>query len=161
MSCASPTSSATASPCAARSTGWPTGCRKSPTSWPTPISAMPSPAPPDNPAAKPLAPPVETPPVRYRTRHTTRYRYGEGVSVSQHIIHLAPRDNPRQECSSVTLSISPEPSIRQAWLDYFGNPAEYFAVQEPHRELVIESTVELEVSQPTPLDAAATPAWHQ
>ena len=77
-------------------------------------------------------------PVRYRTRHTTRYEYGEGVSVSQHIVHLLPRDNPRQVCSSAELSISPEPSVRNEWQDYFGNPEAYFAVQEPHRTLIIE-----------------------
>lgn len=97
--------------------------------------------------------------VRYRTRHTTRYEYGEGVSVSQHIVHLLPRDNPRQTCSSAVLSISPEPSVRNEWQDYFGNPEAYFAVQEPHRTLIIESRIELEVKAPVPLDPSGTPAW--
>ena len=83
-----------------------------------------------------VAEPVK--PVRYRTRHTTRYEYGEGVSVSQHIVHLLPRENPRQVYASAELSISPEPSVRSEWQDYFGNPEAYFAVQEPHRTLIIE-----------------------
>src|SRR4051794_23911367 len=128
-----------------------------------PISVMPSPAPPDSTPPAEVSPeavcaePVR--PVRYRTRHTTRYEYGEGVSVSQHIVHLLPRDNPRQVCSSAVLSISPEPSVRNEWQDYFGNPEAYFAVQEPHRTLIIESRIELEVKAPAPLDPAETPAW--
>lgn len=131
---------------------------------------MPSPAPPDTAAALgPAAAPEDadarednaTRPVRYRTRHTTSYEYGDGVSVSQHVVHLGPRDNPRQACSSATLTITPEPAVREAWLDYFGNPAEYFAVQEPHRSLTIESVVELEVTPPGPLDADSAPAWEE
>jgi transglutaminase-like putative cysteine protease len=137
-----------------------------------PISAMPSPAPPEpappdlvspEPAcAEPSSPepdagPVK--PVRYRTRHTTRYEYGEGVSVSQHIVHLLPRENPRQVYASAELSISPEPSVRSEWRDYFGNPEAYFAVQEPHRTLIIESRIELEVIPPAPFDPAETLSW--
>jgi transglutaminase-like putative cysteine protease len=139
-----------------------------------PISAMPSPAPPEpappeeatpeseaGTATEPVKPVRSGPvkPVRYRTRHTTRYEYGEGVSVSQHIVHLLPRENPRQVCSSAELSISPEPSVRSEWQDYFGNPEAYFAVQEPHRTLIIESRIELEVTPPPPFDPAETPSW--
>ena len=104
---------------------------------------------------------VPVKPVRYRTRHTTRYEYGEGVSVSQHIVHLLPRENPRQVYASAELSISPEPSVRSEWRDYFGNPEAYFAVQEPHRTLIIESRIELEVSPPSPFDPAETPSWEE
>jgi transglutaminase-like putative cysteine protease len=127
---------------------------------------MPSPAPPEPLPPEEAAPESEAgtatepvKPVRYRTRHTTRYEYGEGVSVSQHIVHLLPRENPRQVCSSAELSISPEPSVRSEWQDYFGNPEAYFAVQEPHRTLIIESRIELEVTPPAPFDPAETPSW--
>ncbi|EWY38777.1 transglutaminase [Skermanella stibiiresistens SB22] len=99
--------------------------------------------------------------MRYRTRHTTSYHYGDGVSVSQHIVHLLPREHLRQTCSSISLTIKPEPAVRNAWTDYFGNPSEYFAVQAPHRSLVIESVIELEVKPPTGLDAAASPTWEK
>ena len=105
-----------------------------------PSPAPPEPAPPEEvprsqlpPSPKAESDTVPVKPVRYRTRHTTRYEYGEGVSVSQHIVHLLPRENPRQVCVSAGLSISPEPSVRSEWRDYFGNPEAYFAVQEPHR----------------------------
>jgi transglutaminase-like putative cysteine protease len=127
---------------------------------------MPSPAPPEAAPPEEVTPEAEAElgaepvkPVRYRTRHTTRYEYGEGVSVSQHIVHLLPRENPRQVCVSAELSISPEPSVRSEWLDYFGNPEAYFAVQEPHRTLIIESRIELEVIPPAPFDPAETPSW--
>jgi transglutaminase-like putative cysteine protease len=120
------------------------------------ISAMPLPDPPE--AATPDSAP-ESAPVLYRTRHTTRYEYGDGVSVSQHIVHLLPRDLPHQHCASARLTIKPEPAVRSDWTDYFGNPVTYIAVQEPHRVLEITSEIELEVSPPPSLDVSDTPAW--
>jgi len=150
---------------------------------------MPSPAPPESAASEPASPETDSvesvsreivppedvspetadpavaakpeKPVRYRTRHTTRYEYGEGVSVSQHIVHLLPRENPRQVCARAELSISPEPSVRNEWRDYFGNPEAYFAVQEPHRTLIIESRIELQVMPPAQFDPAATMSWEE
>src|SRR5688572_5834666 len=98
-------------------------------------------------------------PVRYRTRHITRYEYGDGVSVSQHIVHLLPREIARQHCAAAQLTITPESAVRSDWIDFFGNPVTYIAVQEPHRVLEITSEIELEVKPPPAFDPAATPAW--
>ena len=110
---------------------------------------MPSPDRPDD----------DTPPVRYRARHSTRYDYGEDVPVSHHLVHLAARAHPLQRCRRSQLMVSPMPAVRSDYSDYFGNPVSYVAVQEPHRGLEVASELEIEVRAPPPFAAEATPPW--
>ncbi|MDR3514704.1 MAG: transglutaminase family protein [Azospirillaceae bacterium] len=95
---------------------------------------------------------------RYQVRHLTRYRYGDRVSVSHHILHLVPRPHPRQVCDDPQIRIVPAPAARADWCDYFGNPTSYCEIREPHLCLEIESTLQVTVQPPT-IDLAATPAW--
>jgi transglutaminase-like putative cysteine protease len=44
-------------------------------------------------------------------------------------------------------------------LDYFGNPASFFTVQEPHRQLTITAVHVIEVIPPAVPDPTATPPW--
>lgn len=97
--------------------------------------------------------------VRFRVRHTTRYDYGEDVSVSHHLLHLTARPHPRQHVHHSTLTILPNPAVQATHTDYFGNTVTYVEMQEPHRQLDITAESEVEVGPPPPLDAAATPSW--
>lgn len=117
---------------------------------------MPSPVPPDapTPGAAPGAAAV-----RYRCRHVTRYAYGEPVTSSQLLAHLAPRPHPRQTVQGAALVLAPQPAVAVERLDWFGNPVTYAAVQTPHRDLTVTAELEVEVRAPAPSDPALTPAW--
>ncbi|WP_247889888.1 transglutaminase family protein [Azospirillum brasilense] len=97
--------------------------------------------------------------VRFRVRHTTRYDYGEDVSVSHHLLHLTARPHPRQRVHRSTLTILPAPAVQSSHTDYFGNTVTYVAMQEPHRQLVVTAESEVEVGPPPLLDAMLTPSW--
>ena len=93
----------------------------------------------------------------YHIRHTTTYRYAEPVSVCQNVAHLAPRADPRQRAGRPVLSVTPAPAVIDDRPDYFGNPACYFTVQEPHREMVVRVEHRVTVRPDPP--PAWTPVW--
>jgi transglutaminase-like putative cysteine protease len=96
---------------------------------------------------------------RYSIKHVTTYTYAEPVSLCQNVAHLTIREHERQRVESATLAITPEPAVIEERTDFFGNPAHYFTVQEPHRELTVEASHEVSVSpQPAPAPGG-TPPW--
>ena len=97
----------------------------------------------------------------YRIQHITKYEYVEAVSLCQNIAHLTPCDDDRQSCESSEIRVDPEPAVTVDRLDYFGNIATYFTVQEPHRELKVTAHHLVTVG-PAPYDSnQPTPAWEQ
>ncbi|HWX20140.1 MAG TPA: transglutaminase family protein [Candidatus Binatia bacterium] len=95
----------------------------------------------------------------YEITHTTTYDYLEDVSVSHHLLRLAPRHYHKQNCLAHELAMVPEPGTVSAHRDYFGNSTHFIGVQTPHRQLVITSRSRVAVSPafiPEPLE---TPAW--
>jgi transglutaminase-like putative cysteine protease len=96
---------------------------------------------------------------RYAITHTTTYAYTEPVSLCQNVAHLVPRPCARQRVDSGVLSIVPEPAVIEERVDYFGNPVHYFAVQEPHRELVVTAAHGVTVAPVPARDPGATPPW--
>ena len=96
----------------------------------------------------------------YDVRHRTTFVYEDTVSVSQHVLHLAPRTHPRQRCIHTTLTVEPQPSVGSEARDYFGNPVHHLTVQEPHERLVVEARSRVEVLPDTrSADRAASPPW--
>jgi transglutaminase-like putative cysteine protease len=95
--------------------------------------------------------------VNYRISHTTTYAYREAVSLCQNVAHLAPRDCEWQAAEPHILTITPDPAVIEERIDYFGNPVQYFTVQEPHKELTV--TVEQVIRvDPRPIPAS-TDSW--
>lgn len=97
----------------------------------------------------------------YRVTHTTTYDYRAPVSLCQNLVHLTPRDTPRQTCLQSQLLVSPLPAVSTARLDFFGNPVTFFAIQEPHEKFTVtaESVIQLaRVANPEPAD---TPPWEK
>ena len=95
----------------------------------------------------------------YEITHTTTYDYLEDVSVSQHLLKVAPRHYSKQNCITHELAITPEPGTLSTHRDYFGNPTHFIGVETAHRQLVIKSLSRVAVSPafiPEPLE---TPAW--
>ena len=89
--------------------------------------------------------------------HITEYLYSERVSTSHHGLHLLPRDTPEQRCLSTTLDISPTPALRRDRLDIFGNRTTYVEVLEPHTNLRVTSTADVEVAPRGPLPEDSAP----
>ncbi|MBN8481792.1 MAG: transglutaminase family protein [Xanthomonadales bacterium] len=98
--------------------------------------------------------------VAYRVVHATAYRYAQPVSLSQQLLHLAPREVPRQRCGVQTLHIEPAPSRRLDGTDAFGNPLTRLEFDRPHELLRIVSELGIErVQRDAALDPSASPAW--
>lgn len=94
--------------------------------------------------------------MNYRITHTTTYAYREAVSLCQNVAHLAPRDCEWQTAEPHILTITPDPAVIEERIDYFGNPVQYFTVQEPHKELTV--TVEQVIRvEPRPIPAFTLP----
>jgi transglutaminase-like putative cysteine protease len=98
---------------------------------------------------------------RYTITHRTAYRYTEPVSLCQNVAHLFARVCRRQWLEPSVLAISPDPAVIEERSDYFGNPAHYFTIQEPHRELTVEARHRITVEPPRPPDPGATPPWEE
>ena len=99
--------------------------------------------------------------MQYRVTHTTTYDYTEPVSVCQNLAHLAPRTPPGQICHATHLAIHPAPAVIVEQIDYFGNPATYFAIQEPHRQLTLTADHRVEIARHVFPDPGQTPPWEE
>ena len=81
----------------------------------------------------------------YRISHRTTYKYVYPVSFGDHVACLRPRSFAGSHVLENELLISPKPAILTERTDYFGNTQCFFTVQEPHKELVVESRSEVTV----------------
>ena len=79
----------------------------------------------------------------YKIVHRTTYKYKYPVSVGNHVACLNPRTLLHHQLARSELRIQPFPATRTERVDYFGNLLCFFTVQEPHRELVVESRSEV------------------
>ena len=84
--------------------------------------------------------------MEYDVRHRTTYRYLYDVSYSCHLTHLTPRETEAQKVDRSETVLSVAPLRRDRRNDYFGNVAEWFAIEQPHTvlEVLSESRVRVE-----------------
>ncbi len=94
---------------------------------------------------------------QFRIRHDTVYRYTEPVTLCQNVAHLKPRPGPHQTGGPSAVAIDPAPAVLTDRPDYFGNPATYFTVQEPHTQLSVSVRHTITVRPVPPPAAADTP----
>lgn len=96
----------------------------------------------------------------YHVIHETLYRYGAPVSLSQHLLHLTPRPFDFQRTLHHQIDILPAPVESETHVDWFGNPAQWIAVRQPHAmlRLMAASTVEV-LPRPRTWRNASGPAW--
>lgn len=95
----------------------------------------------------------------YRISHRTTYKYVYPVSFGDHVACLTPRSFAGSRLLQNELRISPKPSILTERADYFGNTQCFFTLQEPHKELVVESRSEVTVDPG--LNPPASLAWEE
>jgi len=100
--------------------------------------------------------------MKYSIRHETRYTYSQPVVHCHNEAHLQPRAMDRQTCVGSEVVITPVPAARDEREDMFGNRVLYFAVQEPHTELIVTANSEVELKAlPAAPDPMQTPPWEQ
>lgn len=97
--------------------------------------------------------------MKYLINHTTTYDYAEPVSICHNLAHLTPRIYPRHDWIWHNLKIQPNPAIRVQRQDYFGNPVEFFSIQESHRVLAVTSSGEVEVLAAEPAELLPKISW--
>lgn len=83
--------------------------------------------------------------MKYRITHTTRYHYSQPVGLCQNEARLQPRDFWRQQCLSSRFEISPAPVDFHERIDYFGNHAAYFTIQQAHTQLIVTAISEVTI----------------
>jgi transglutaminase-like putative cysteine protease len=86
--------------------------------------------------------------VRYGVQHRTVYTYDDDVTDSLGIAYLVPRELPWQQVGDYRIDIAPPPADTATDEDFYGNRLTYFQVVEPHRELVVVGTGEVDVVAP-------------
>ena len=94
----------------------------------------------------------------YDVDHRTVFAYAQSVSISHHVVHLAPRARARQTCARSAIVVEPAPAIRHENHDYFGNPVTFLTVQVPHRELLVHARARILVEAGAPVAPDASPA---
>ena len=97
----------------------------------------------------------------YRIVHRTTCKYRHPVSVGNHVACLKPRSLPRQQLAQSSLQIQPTPATMTERIDYFGNLLCFFTVQEPHKELVVESRCVVRVADDATLAPQDSPPWEE
>ena len=95
----------------------------------------------------------------FDVRHRTTFGYGESVSVSQHVLHLMPRNTPYQTRLAFELEIVPEPAALSVSEDYYGNTVHHVSVHDPHKELVVESRSRVDVTASLATSVTPGPGW--
>ncbi len=97
----------------------------------------------------------------YKIVHRTTYKYKSPVSVGNHVACLTPRSLLHHRLAWSQLSIHPLPATRSERVDYFGNLLCFFSIQEPHRELAVESRSEVTVDGQATLWPRQSLPWEE
>jgi transglutaminase-like putative cysteine protease len=98
--------------------------------------------------------------MNYEISHRTAYRYSAPVSQSHHLLHLSPRQHPRQAVLGHSLLIDPAPASKTELTDDFGNPASIITIEQDHTELVIHSRAQIEVQAEPAAGLKPTASWN-
>jgi transglutaminase-like putative cysteine protease len=99
--------------------------------------------------------------VKYNVTHITEYFYSEPVPLCHNLVHIKPRETARQSLLSHTLQVTPNPLVRAERVDFFGNLATWFSVQEPHQRMRIVSKSAVEVKHFDLPTGFWWPAWDE
>ena len=97
--------------------------------------------------------------MKYRVTHTTEFSYEARVGLCYNEARLLPRDLPQQKVLSAGLLIEPQPYDYYERFDYFGNRTTYFSIQQPHDQLIVTATSEVETNAVSLSEVAGSLAW--
>ena len=80
----------------------------------------------------------------YQVRLSVSYRYARPASGGRHLLRLLPRPLPGvQDVTDARIAISPRPSHRDDFTDFFGNPTADLALTSDHSEIVFTATAKV------------------
>ena len=99
--------------------------------------------------------------MKYRITHTTTYQYSQPASLSQNELFLTPRSTSRQQALQSQLQFDPQPQYLHRRIDYFGNIAHVFMVQQPHSRLSLTATSVVRTARAADPQSEATPSWEE
>jgi len=77
--------------------------------------------------------------MKLRVIHLTEYRYVHPVHGNFNELRLTPMQSRWQHVAFFLLRVLPASRV-QKFVDFYGNTVNYFEIEEPHSELVIETT---------------------
>ncbi len=98
--------------------------------------------------------------MKYRITHTTTYNYSQAVGLCQNEARLQPRNFWRQHCEASYFEITPTPMDYREMTDYFGNRLAYFAIQQPHKQLIVTAISEVSLFPGQQVSASSKPlSW--
>ena len=97
--------------------------------------------------------------MRYRVTHTTEFIYEARVGLCYNEARLLPRDLPQQKVLTAGLQIEPMPHDYYERFDYFGNQTAYFSIQQPHDQLLVTASSEIDTSATILIEEAAHLSW--
>ncbi|MEE4300693.1 MAG: transglutaminase family protein [Pseudomonadales bacterium] len=98
----------------------------------------------------------------YRITHTTRYQYGEPVTLCHNEARLTPCDEGRQKRLRSVFTIEPSPKVFRERRDFFGNLVSYFGVEVPHEALTVSVLSEVVTNRaPGQLPLGMDLPWEQ
>lgn len=95
----------------------------------------------------------------YKITHATTYDYTDSVSLSHHLLRLAPRDLPHQRCLHHDVQIDPQPAIAERHFDYFGNAITFLTIEGAHKKLVVKSESNVTIIPRVMSAPAETLSW--
>jgi len=95
----------------------------------------------------------------YRVTHTTTYDYTDSISLSYHLLRLAPRHLPHQRCLQHQIQVDPPPAVVERHVDYFGNAVTFLTMEGVHKKLVVQSESHVAKTSAILPVPAETPAW--
>lgn len=80
---------------------------------------------------------------KFYIKHLTKYTYNNTVIDAANLIRLHPLNDDYQKVISHTISVTHNAYIQQ-FIDFYNNTFGTFMITEPHKELFIESVVEVD-----------------
>lgn len=83
--------------------------------------------------------------MKYRVVHKTEYLYDRPVALCYNEARLTPRNLAVQKCTTSRIDIEPESSAYRQRTDFWGNQVIYFSIQQPHQQLSVTATSEVEL----------------
>ncbi len=89
--------------------------------------------------------------MNYRITHQTHYEYAETVSLCHNQARLSPRSFFNQTCLNSHIDIDPQPASFRERIDFFGNRAAYFSIEQPHNILSVTATSDVHIASQTQL----------
>lgn len=100
----------------------------------------------------------------YEIRHITAYGYPWLAARGRCVARLVPRDDSGQTRLDHAIDVTPHPTGRSSWRDFFGNVVVLIENNMPHDKLVIEARARVEVTRPSAIpadgdDRFIDPAW--